>query len=56
VIVIGDPRLKTKVYGRVFLEALPPSPVITDSAAGADFLAERLAKFGPALPRASQAT
>jgi ATP-dependent DNA helicase DinG len=56
VIVIGDPRLKTKVYGRVFLEALPPSPVITDSAAGADFLAERLAKLGPALPRASQAT
>jgi ATP-dependent DNA helicase DinG len=56
VIVIGDPRLKTKVYGRVFLEALPPSPVITDSAVGADFLAKRLAKLRPALARASQAT
>jgi len=48
VIVLGDPRLKTKPYGRVFLEALPPSPIITDGAVGAQFLAERLA--------ASQAT
>ena len=47
VIVIGDPRLKTKAYGRVFLEALPPSPVITESAVGAVFLAERLAKLPP---------
>ncbi len=37
VIVIGDPRLKTKAYGRVFMEALPPSPVITDSAAAVCF-------------------
>jgi ATP-dependent DNA helicase DinG len=56
VIVIGDPRLKTKAYGRVFLDALPPSPVITDSAAGALFLAERLGPRGPALALASQAT
>ena len=42
VIVIGDPRLRTKPYGRVFLEALPPSPVITEGAVGAQFLAERL--------------
>ena len=34
VIVIGDPRLKTKPYGRVFLQALPPSPVITEGAVG----------------------
>jgi ATP-dependent DNA helicase DinG len=44
VIVIGDPRLKTKAYGRVFLEALPPSPVLTESAVAARFLAERLAR------------
>lgn len=52
VIVVGDPRLKSKAYGRVFLEALPPSPVITDSAAGAMFLAQRLAKLAPAPARA----
>ena len=56
VIVIGDPRLKTKAYGRVFLEALPPSPVIAESAVGAVFLAERLARLRPAMGLASQAT
>jgi ATP-dependent DNA helicase DinG len=56
VIVVGDPRLKTKAYGRVFLDALPPSPVITDSAAGALFLAQRLAKLRLAMPLASRAT
>jgi ATP-dependent DNA helicase DinG len=56
VIVIGDPRLKTKAYGRVFLEALPASPVITDSAVGALFLAQRLAKLRLAMPVASRAT
>jgi ATP-dependent DNA helicase DinG len=55
VIVIGDPRLKTKAYGQVFLHALPPSPVITESAAGAMFLAERLAKSRPAAAPTSQA-
>jgi ATP-dependent DNA helicase DinG len=49
VIVLGDPRLKTKAYGRVFLEALPASPLITDAAAGAAFLAKRLAGSRPAL-------
>jgi Rad3-related DNA helicase len=56
VIVLGDPRLRTKAYGRVFLEALPPSPVITDSAVGAVFLAERLGALRPAMALASQAT
>jgi ATP-dependent DNA helicase DinG len=56
VIVIGDPRLKTKAYGRVFLDSLPPSPVITDSAAGALFLSERLRLPRPAMALASQAT
>jgi hypothetical protein len=42
--VLGDPRLTTKGYGKLFLQALPPSPVITDAAAGAQFLVERLAK------------
>ena len=56
VIVVGDPRLKSKAYGRVFLDALPPSPVITDAAAGAQFLAERLRALHAAMPIASQAT
>jgi len=56
VIVIGDPRLKTKAYGRVFLEALPPSPVTAESRVGAVFLAERLAKLRPAMALASRAT
>jgi ATP-dependent DNA helicase DinG len=56
VIVLGDPRLKTKGYGKVFLQALPPSPVITDSAAGAQFLAERLGRARAVVPAASSAT
>jgi ATP-dependent DNA helicase DinG len=44
VIVIGDPRICTKSYGRVFLDSMPRSPIITDGAAGAQFLAERLGK------------
>jgi ATP-dependent DNA helicase DinG len=55
VIVIGDPRLKTKAYGRVFMDALPRSPVIADGALGAVFLAERLAKLRPVMALASQA-
>jgi ATP-dependent DNA helicase DinG len=49
IIVLGDPRLTTKGYGRMFLQALPPSPVITDAAAGAQFLAERLGRARPAM-------
>jgi ATP-dependent DNA helicase DinG len=44
VIVLGDPRLRTKGYGRSFLQALPPSPVITDADVAARFLAEHLQK------------
>ncbi|MDB6083715.1 MAG: hypothetical protein JWN43_1596 [Gammaproteobacteria bacterium] len=53
VIVLGDPRLRTKAYGKVFLRALPPSPVITDAAAGAQFLAERLSGRPAGRPAAS---
>jgi ATP-dependent DNA helicase DinG len=41
VIVIGDPRVVTKPYGSVFLDALPPSPRINDGAVGAAFLTAR---------------
>jgi ATP-dependent DNA helicase DinG len=53
VIVIGDPRIKTKAYGRMFLESLPPSPVITESAAGAEFLRKRLGLARRSPPPAS---
>ncbi len=43
VIVIGDPRLTSKPYGRLFLESLPPSPVVTDVTQAAAFLTRRLA-------------
>jgi ATP-dependent DNA helicase DinG len=56
VIVLGDPRLRTKAYGRVFLDALPPSPVISDAAVAARFLTERLSKLAPAPVRAAKAT
>jgi ATP-dependent DNA helicase DinG len=55
VIVLGDPRLKTKAYGRVFLESMPPSPVLGDSQAAAEFLRERLRRRPSAVP-AAQAT
>lgn len=42
VILIGDPRLTRKGYGRSFLDSLPPSPVVTDSAVASGFLRERL--------------
>ena len=54
VIVVGDPRLRTKAYGRVFLEALPPSPVVADAAAAARFLAEHLGVAHSAPVLASQ--
>lgn len=43
VILIGDPRLRTKNYGRVFIASLPPSPVVSDAAVAAQFLTERMA-------------
>jgi ATP-dependent DNA helicase DinG len=42
VIVLGDPRVRTKGYGKVFLDALPPSPVLSDASLGVQFLTERL--------------
>ncbi|HEY2679588.1 MAG TPA: ATP-dependent DNA helicase [Steroidobacteraceae bacterium] len=54
VIVIGDPRISTKSYGRVFLESLPQSPIVTDSSVAAQFLKDRLHAKSKAMPAASQ--
>ena len=37
VVAILDPRLRTRAYGRRFLEALPPAPVVAELSAVADF-------------------
>jgi ATP-dependent DNA helicase DinG len=38
VVAILDPRLRTKAYGRRFLEALPPAPLVGELAAVGEFL------------------
>jgi ATP-dependent DNA helicase DinG len=52
VIVIGDPRLRTKSYGKIFLDSLPPSPVIQQAPLAAQFLAEHLKHLLPPASRA----
>jgi ATP-dependent DNA helicase DinG len=54
VIVLGDPRVRSKPYGRAFLQALPPSPQLNDGALAAKFLTERLGELH-AVPAASRA-
>jgi ATP-dependent DNA helicase DinG len=41
VVAILDPRLRTRAYGRRFLEALPPAPVVANLDAVAGFFGER---------------
>jgi ATP-dependent DNA helicase DinG len=58
-IVLGDPRLRTRPYGPTFLESLPPMPVIDDFPAALDFAAslatENRADPGAAAPESLQA-
>jgi ATP-dependent DNA helicase DinG len=39
-IVLGDPRLRTRGYGRVFLDSLPPMPVVSSAAEALAFATE----------------
>jgi ATP-dependent DNA helicase DinG len=39
VIAILDPRMRSRPYGRAFLESLPPCPVVSERASVADFFA-----------------
>jgi ATP-dependent DNA helicase DinG len=41
VVVICDPRLSSKSYGRQFLKSLPPFPVTSDVDRAIGFLADR---------------
>jgi ATP-dependent DNA helicase DinG len=54
VILIGDPRITSKAYGRMFLQSLPASPILTDAAAAAKFLSEQLRALRPALQHSVQ--
>jgi ATP-dependent DNA helicase DinG len=54
VIVLGDPRLRTKAYGRVFLESMPPCPRVVGEVA-AEFLRSRFQSLRAA-PAAVRAT
>ena len=41
VFVICDPRIRTRGYGKIILNALPPMPQTTDGKMAADFLSKR---------------
>jgi ATP-dependent DNA helicase DinG len=55
VVVLCDPRLRTRGYGRLFLSSLPPATVTADAAEAASFLRRKLARAGIALPAAAEA-
>jgi ATP-dependent DNA helicase DinG len=55
VVMLCDPRIATRGYGRAFIASLPPAPVVTDVAEAAGFLRRGLARAGLALPRAAGA-
>jgi ATP-dependent DNA helicase DinG len=55
VVMLCDPRLMSRGYGRTFIASLPPAPVVTDESEAAKFLRRQLARAGIALPRAAEA-
>ncbi len=55
VVAVCDPRLRTRSYGRLFVQSLPPARMIEDGDEAARFLARRLAEAGLG-PRAGGAT
>ncbi len=46
VVVLCDPRLRTRGYGGLFLSSLPPAPIVTDVGEAASFLRRRIARAG----------
>ncbi|MSQ92220.1 MAG: ATP-dependent DNA helicase, partial [Gammaproteobacteria bacterium] len=55
VVVICDPRLRSRGYGSLFLASLPPARIAADGAEAAAFLRRRLAEVGLQVPEARQA-
>jgi len=52
VVMLCDPRIRTRGYGRLFISSLPPAPVVSDPDEAAAFLRRRLARAGLAVPEA----
>jgi ATP-dependent DNA helicase DinG len=50
-VVLGDPRLRTRGYGRLFLDSLPPMPVLDDCESALAFAAS----LAPAAPMSAAA-
>jgi len=46
VVAICDPRLRTRSYGRLFVESLPPARLVEDGDEAVSFLRRRLAEAG----------
>jgi ATP-dependent DNA helicase DinG len=46
VVMLCDPRLRTRAYGGLFLASLPPAQIVTDAAEPIAFLRRRLAGAG----------
>ncbi|MGH8250512.1 MAG: ATP-dependent DNA helicase [Steroidobacteraceae bacterium] len=55
VVAICDPRLRTRGYGPLFINSLPPAPVASDAAEAAAFLRRRVAEAGLAIAVAREA-
>ena len=55
VVMLCDPRLATRGYGRLFITSLPPAPVVTDEDEAVAFLRRQLARAGIAPTRAAEA-
>jgi ATP-dependent DNA helicase DinG len=52
VVMLCDPRIRTRGYGRLFIASLPPAPVVGDVGEATVFLRRRLALAGLAVPEA----
>lgn len=55
VVAICDPRLRSRRYGRLFVESLPPAPLTEDGDEAVRFLRQRLAAAGVAPAKAGVA-
>jgi ATP-dependent DNA helicase DinG len=55
VVMLCDPRIRTRGYGRLFIASMPPATVVADAAEAAAFLRRKLARAGVALAEAAGA-
>jgi hypothetical protein len=48
--MLCDQRIRSKAYGRIFLDSLPPMPVTNRLSDVTEFLSKRLADIGLSVP------